>query len=308
MRVGLLYRGDETGWVWGSSMTTRGLSHAFASLGASVWRASIDVLTDWRQLSERQTDLLVLEGVSRSRVPTEVWESSVVKVHWWLSHLNHDLEELPTVGYDAVATNSHTGYEWLRSRMPSALVELAASEEHLGAKPIDALRDAAVYVGSYPHKSNDQMKRFFLAPLVAERLQIFGSGWSQSPYAAHARGVLPQDQLGAIYAGSLLCLGLTERRQMASGMINNRVFEALATGAHLIAEPFPALVDHSLGRFIHFATDEVEATRAVRKICDIRSCHDTRVAELKPIVEAEHTYRSRALTLIRLYSSLIRNQ
>ena len=84
---------------------------------------------------------------------------------------------------------------------------------------------------------------------------IYGNGWLQNlqyvdPSSGlplrplvekHYRGVLPLSDLSLVYKSVPVILGTTESLQESLGMINNRVFEALAAGATLIIPDFPAL-------------------------------------------------------------------
>jgi len=75
-------------------------------------------------------------------------------------------------------------------------------------------------------------------------LTIYGHNWASdenTDLVKHWRGVLPKDDIGLLYSNAKVVIGVTEDKQKMRGMINNRVFEVLSTGAPLISDHFDRL-------------------------------------------------------------------
>ena len=254
MRVGLLFDGDEDECIWGSAVTTFCLAEAFQALGHEPIRASISQMEDWAPFVAGGVDLLISEGVPEWQIPPEVWRRSSRRVFWWLSELYYNADALVRSGFDAVAANSALAVEVLQSAGCCAhRVDLAASPGIAGAVPSPFFDDFCVYLGSFnPNKTAAQFD-LLLRPASTRRLGIWGYGWTDSPFRAWHRGVLPLGQIGTLYRSTPVCLALTNERQKKWGMINNRIFEALAAGAIVISDAHAALAEHEMSIGVHFA-------------------------------------------------------
>ncbi|CAM9770713.1 unnamed protein product, partial [Sphacelaria rigidula] len=97
-------------------------------------------------------------------------------------------------------------------------------------------------------------------------LSIYGNGWDRSERAAEFmpfwRGILPQRNIAALYSGAKVVLATTEEKQRELGMVNNRVFEALACGAAVVTDAFPALTE-IFGDHVLYYRKPGEARRSV---------------------------------------------
>ena len=76
------------------------------------------------------------------------------------------------------------------------------------------------------------------------RLEVWGSAWDrfarEDEDYAHLvdccwKGLLPAGAIAELYGKAAVVLGTTETQQRRLGMVNNRVFEALASGARFVA-------------------------------------------------------------------------
>ena len=73
-------------------------------------------------------------------------------------------------------------------------------------------------------------------------LVVYGKGWESDPeFAPYCKGVLPMEDLADVYRASGVVLGATMDAQRDAGMVNNRVFEVMATGTAFISDHFEAL-------------------------------------------------------------------
>ena len=299
MRIGLLYSGDDESRIHGSAITTYYLKEAFKWLGHDVWRWSASFGSAVPRDLISTTNMVIAEGVYHSEIPLEIWLNCKCIVLWHLSKMFYDQDTLLSAPFHAVATNSRKVWQWLsNNRRPCAYIELAAPRNFTSAIPQDRYRALSVYLGCYPHKSEQQLA-LLLGPAASLDLAIWGYGWEASQYKKYHRGILPILDIGSLYKSVDVVLALTEERQKALGMINNRIYEALAAGATVISEQYPELANHELGEFIAFAASEEDI---VDLLIDIRNRRDfRRTKRVQQIVLERHSYDERAQRFLALY-------
>lgn len=303
IRVGFLHHGNDEE-VWGSVITTYYLEKAFQRLGCKTWRISVTMHQDYPKLLKENTDLIICEGVPEWQIPKGVWDTTDVKIFWWMSDLFYDLNTVSKSSFDAVATNS-TLWETLREKGKiSRRIDLAVDKDF--AKNITKKREYEcdfVYIGNYPHKSKEQMELLFKGAAKNGTLAIWGTGWDESPYSEFYKGVLPLDDIPAVYNSSRFALMLTEERQKSRGMINNRVYEVLGSGCCPICEEYPSLMTSDMGRFIHFVKTEEDIANLTK--LDGNSEFKQLKAEAQKYVTENHNYDIRANFFIELYKEVI---
>ena len=72
------------------------------------------------------------------------------------------------------------------------------------------------------------------------RLVVYGKAWDNIPeFKPYYRGVLKDGLLAEVYQNAFAVIGVTMDGQREAGMINNRVYEVLATGTPFISDHFP---------------------------------------------------------------------
>ncbi len=307
LRIGLLFMGDEREEIWGSAVTTLYLGEALSQRGARVWRASATADRDWQPLLQEPTDLIIAEGVPAECLPEGLWNRGTVIVFWSLSTLYYSQESLADVRFHGVATNSDAVLERLtRAGVAAKRINLAASATFSRANSQGACCPGCVYLGCYPHKSPRQMKLLF-EPASAFGLSLWGYGWENSPYSAYAKGPLPLRDIPLLYHSADLVLALTEESQKALGMINNRIYEALACGAVVLSDTHPTLEESDLGNSINFVGNKAEAERFLGEFYSDRrfadDCRD-RARHGRALVLGRHTYQERAADFYSFYQEL----
>jgi len=301
MRLGILYMGNESDRIWGGGVITHYLAEAFRGLGHEVWRASATAKSDLSSLPA--VDVLISEGVPRPMIPLAVRRKADRLVYWWLSQLFYDEDKIAQEHYDGIATNTHAAVPRLQARgLKACAIDLAASRGFAAAEPRDDYRTVATYLGNYPHKTQAQLEAM-LGPAQTFGLSVWGRGWEVSPFRACYRGILPLLDIGPLYRSAQAVMAVTESRQQQLGMINNRIFEALAAGAVVISSPHAFLSSHELGRFVHFAASpEVVSDVLARLSCD-GSLREL-AAEGQRCLLANHTYERRAEQFVRFFEEL----
>ena len=79
-------------------------------------------------------------------------------------------------------------------------------------------------------------------------LTLYGMGWDEMDEAtiqAANRGVLPRYEIAQAYSSAVVVLASTIEAQRVEGMINNRIFEAMACGALVLSDHSEALEEIS---------------------------------------------------------------
>ncbi len=310
MQVGLLFMGDEEEEIWGSAITTHYLAKAFSEVGHHTWRASATHESDWSNLPER-SDLVISEGVPADKIPKCVWQTTDCITFWWLSKLYYDETTISTAPFHAVATNASGLTTSLRRKnVPFSTIELAAPRIFAESCHKEEYQDVCTFLGTCENKCVEQLE-LLLRPAAEYGLSIWGYGWEDSPFAEFYRGPLPLFDVGRLYRSVQVVLAVTENRQKDLGMINNRIFEALAAGAIVISDPHPALKRHELGEFVHFA----DSLDSVRQLLDSLMTDSSRKEELKEqakkgqqAVLSRHTYHHRTDQFVHLYHDAIRSK
>jgi len=139
-------------------------------------------------------------------------------------------------------------------------------------------------------------------------LRIYGSGWSQLPqYSSYYHGTLPQDQLPVVYAESAAVLALTMDAQRDYGMVNNRVFEILASGVPIVTEEFEEVrkvVGEGMG--FYYDNEDVQNTLegAILGALDVTSDERrTRGQKQYANIVEEHSYENR----MKLFVAAVEN-
>lgn len=305
LKIGFLYGGNYTTLPWGSVITMYYLAKAFERLGHIVWLYSV---TDKNIIDKsliKGTNFIISEGVPHYQIPEEIWAATEVRIFWWLSNLFFDTKSIYNSEFTGIATNSSLCYLELRSAtIPMAKIDLCADESLALAKINKRLYwNECVYLGLFPHKTIGQMQLFFTS--ASYSLGIWGLGWDKSPYANYHRGILPFEEIGALYRSSDVAFLLTENRQKANGMINNRTFEIFAAGCPIISDKFEYLENSDFGEFISFADSAEEVDDCIKRIKRETDTFRSKCKRVQRLVLEKHNYSARAIQFYDFYTELI---
>ncbi|KAJ1446081.1 hypothetical protein M885DRAFT_625578 [Pelagophyceae sp. CCMP2097] len=331
-------RSSLHGWVAGSEITTRGLG---AALLADARVGSVEVFAPfaYRGFEAAPWDLLLTEGYSGTLLQlvrlARRLSPRVVVVHWCLDTFP-SLAVVAAVEADAFLTNSRLvergGFgaaaaalavprdardAWfgVADGRPRAFAALGVDASEMRA-PHNASRegDLVVYLGQ-PSRTKRLLAETLRAVRGVARLEIHGVAWDRFPeYADLAaccwRGPLASGEIAALYARAAVVLGTTEAEQRALRMVNNRPFEALASGGgRFVAVEERADGDagfSELARVLGAHGDVVHtpaaAAAAVRR-CLVEG-HDAAAARVH--VVTSHSYARRAETVLAFFEVLQR--
>lgn len=286
--------GLPTGRYWGDYHFGHSLAKALERRGISVriiYRPHRPFLA---RFSLRSGTDIVIRGPF-AHLP-RVWPW--VKSHLWLISTGE-------ITPNEVKADSH---------IFAASQQLADEQAALGRSATVLLQctDAAIFS---PHKARDDLatdvlfvgswRVNFHRPVVAAATEagfppvVWGHRW-RDKYPAHLfRGVLiPNDELGAHYASAKVVLNDHLPSMLSKGLVSNRVYDVLASGAALISD---ALAD--LGPDIPSA--QVASTAEQLKVAIPKALEDHEAGraarlELAEFIRTHHNFDQRAQEILRV--------
>lgn len=233
---------DGKGDIVGSDITTRHLQDA---LLRSPDIAKVERFSKYHTNNLFQAfDLVVIEGwaddVPRFISIVRGLNPKVVVLHWCLSAWNlHNVLQLEVDGY---LTNSKSLLGKLSQLHPTLYLPLGAPVVAPNTNVVKSqYAHRVVYLGqpAFHKKSN---LHTILAEARPYGLTIYGSkDWAYTEYRECYQGVLPPGDIQDLYQSVDIVLAVTVDSQKELGMINNRVYEALAAGAVVLTEHFSVL-------------------------------------------------------------------
>jgi hypothetical protein len=169
-----------------------------------------------------------------------------------LKVVNHAdlLDEFSRIPVDGFITNSRSAVTPLGRHRPAVYIPLAVEDDFGRVAPDPRYRADVVYLGSGGRgNKRPATTRRYLDGAKAFDFHLWGGCWDAAYWAPayrddpqantwhrYWRGLLPLDDIAALYSSAKIVLGYHEDSQRAWGMWNNRVFEALACGAFFICD------------------------------------------------------------------------
>lgn len=155
--------------------------------------------------------------------------------------------------------------------------------------PLGNERTGKGYAGSANHKGSAKERR------------VLGPFGGDDDFEWVSSFVTPT-QLNLWYNTRLITFGLTKEGQRQNGMVNNRVFETLASGTPLVLEAHPYVEDVLGFEYPYQTSSRQETIDLVQEIeANPESTLET-FAEYSKRVREEHKYTKRAETLVNALS------
>ena len=311
MNIGLHAQtiGSDNDLISGSEVTTLGLKHAFEKR-SDVSRVSRYGPGHYGCLDTIDLDFLIIEGWD----PSLPWFIQRVRTHhprvtvffWNLSLLA--IHHVLTLDVDGYFTNSDRAVPLLSGVAPTAFIMLAADPDEFRSDLYDArYAHNVVYLGLYhPGKSSVIIERM-LFEAIDQGLAIFGYGWDRHPILKQCyQGKLPLSDAALLYSSAKVVLGMTEKRQKVAGMINNRNFEAMASGAAFISDHYPGL-EKVMGNNILYARQSGDTRKLVTELLNDDLRRKALGDQARDLITRQHTYDDRVDRMIRFFRKHRRN-
>ncbi|GMH76674.1 hypothetical protein TrLO_g9464 [Triparma laevis f. longispina] len=304
------------GWVSGSEITTLGLGTSLSKFK----NVNVTYLSTFNYggLPEGGVDFLIVEGYigTLPRLISHLRHKNpnLIVTHWCLDTFP-TFPSILSLDVNFFLTNS----EYLSDDIlptygfNSYFLELASSTTQFNPnlKSEEYEHIDVVYVGQYaPTKTN-------LIPLLHETktyckqhnlaFKIYGNTWSLPSISSEIgslienyAGILPLNDLGKLYASVKVVLGSTEIKQEELGMVNNRVYEVLASGAHLLIplfEPLRPLQDFG----VSFYTTPGDVEKILNSLIKIQNIQAGGNVKGRKLILEKHSWDIRASEIMRIY-------
>ncbi len=301
--------------IVGSVMTTDGLR---AALTKRHDIESVDVFypSSYKGFLDSEWDLIVIEGwfssineflqLTRNRFP------AVKIVYFCLDPAYPPLSSLINFDIDGLLSNSEKLLELAKVALPKGAMLLAADSELM--RPIAEIERqyGAVYVGAgggmLAYKPG--LHRALLDALPFG-LRLHGSSWGHVEHlGAVWRGLLPRHDLAVAYASAHVVISFTIAAQAQLGMINNRVFEALACGAVLVSDHSEALASLLTNRgdrlldLVLFVNESHPVSHHIEHVLQHREHYEEVRRQARQFVLQRHTWAHRAVQLTSFYQEM----
>jgi hypothetical protein len=209
----------------------------------------------YANLFDHQWDLVVIEGwfpaINDFIQMVRIHNKRTLVMFFCLDPSYPGLDVVSALDLDGLLTNSRLVQSALQNVFPTQYVMLAA--DPLRMAPIPPVggnsphpRDwGAVYIGAgggmthYKHLLLDM-----LTSALPSGLRLHGSHWDEVPELRDVwQGPLARGGIAEAYSSAHVVLASTTDDQRVSGMINNRIFEALSCAGVVVSEHNPAVVD-----------------------------------------------------------------
>lgn len=289
------------GDIMGSDITTRHLQDA---LLRSPDVAEVERFSKYHTKHLfRAFDLVVIEGWADD-VPHFIsivrgLNPKVVILHWCLSAWN--LQHVLQLEVDGFLTNSKTLLVKLSQLHPTLYLPLGApivAPNNNAVKP--QYTHQVVYLGQPAFHKKSKLHAM-LAEARPYGLIIYGSkDWASTEFRECYRGVLPPGDIQDLYRAVNIVLAVTVDSQKELGMINNRVYEALAAGAVVLTDHFRVL-EETFGSSLLYHRQKGDTERILSQFRSIIPSKRMRLRAA--LVSLSHSYDERVKRLLRFLRS-----
>jgi hypothetical protein len=293
----------DDGVIAGSEVTTFGLMKALEGR-SGVFRVTRYGPGNYGNLDKDDLDLLVIEGWNPA-LPNFIRRirnnHSRIKILFWnLSFFG--IREIVKLDVDGYLTNSKKLVQVLESIAPTRFVMLAANpKDFRPLEPEQKYLHNVAYLGMFHRAKSHKFIERILYEALEYGLVIYGTGWDQHPVLKDSwRGILPFGDIPKLYSSAKIVLGITEDRQRAAGMINNRVFEALSCGACFLSEYYPALED-VFGDTILYSRKNGDTIKYIEKLLGDASCRKNLGTKGRELILSHHKYEHRMEEILNFF-------
>lgn len=226
---------------------------------------------------------------------------------WIINPLNFLITRLIR-RYQGVFCASHILAEQLGQADVNADFLLQATEIewfHPDKRPPDAKRIPILFVGGYAERA--RRETVLDAIDAGFEVEVWGPGWD---------GIIPKkmwhgkhlsyDELAAKYACADIILNAHMNGMAKQGIMNNRTFDGIASGAVVISDKVVGFEDLRLPELVQ-VTSKDELANALRQTLDAGSpSHETRLARHQKMLE-HHSFDASASQLIKAAETVLRS-
>lgn len=213
---------------WGDYHFARAMQRALSGMGHEV---VVQILPEWDDDSDRDSDVTIhLMGLSRYKA-----KKGPLNVLWLISHPDK-ISSINFSQYDLVFAASRPLAKKLKSLLGVPVVELLqfADTYHMFPDYTAELEHELTFVGN----SRGEKRKIIKDILPCEyNLKIWGGGWEAFLPEGYVEGTyFPYSQLRRLYSSSLIVLNDHWEDMRRWGLVNNRIFDALACKGFVVSD------------------------------------------------------------------------
>ena len=235
LHVGITVTREDPSAGWGDWYTAHELGSEFERLGWTV--AYLERYEDrWYDVpASLDVVVVLLDAFDIHRLAP-----GVVTIAWCRNWIQRWIERPWFEDFDLVFAGSRLAQAEVEqaTSVSARVMPLATNPERFA--PRDADPDVAVEVAFVGNLWGEERAVARALPDVAarhRRVGVWGRGWTDHPSAAdYARGEAPYPQVPLIYASADLVIDDTATPTKPWGLVNGRVFDALAAGTVVITD------------------------------------------------------------------------
>lgn len=285
---------DRSQTNWGDTYFAESLARAMIRRGHAC---RIDYLNEWGR-EDLDIDVVIhLKGLSEYHP-----KPYNMNILWMLNHPSrHTAEELSR--YDAVLVASTTHADRLKDELPVPVYAFlqATDDEHFRPLPEKKCFDL-VFVGN-----NRGVGRLKMRQIIADllpttySLAVWGDGWAGLlPEGVWQGKFVPWEELPRVYAQGRVVLNDHQPEMRESGFINNRTYDAIASGALVLSDYVQGMEDVLPVRFY---TNPADLRRALKELLKNRNKTEKAASALREKVLASFTFDHRVAELLDIVES-----
>ena len=259
----------------------------------------IHYLNEWGE-DDRDIDVVVhLKGLSEYHP-----KPYNINIMWMLNHPTlHTTEELSR--YDAVLVASLPHARKLEREVKARIIPFlqATDPEHFRTYPIERKMFDLLFVGNNTGTDRLSMRQVIADLLpTPHRLAVWGKGWKgKLPQGVLQGEFMPWEELPKAYNLARIVLNDHQSEMREHGFINNRTFDAIASGAIVVSDAVNGM-EQLLSVYTY--RDRKSLHRLVDRILKNPRESKRRFNDLKKIVLREFTFEKRVQELTGLVRRL----
>lgn len=219
--------------AWGDYHFAKAMQKALSRIGHNV---AIQILPEWNDESDKDSDVTIhLMGLSRYNV-----KKGPLNVLWIISHP----DKIPRIDfsqYDLILAASRPLTEKLNRYQGVPAMELLQFADTYNMFPnhVDGQKHELLFVGN----SRGENRKIIKDLIPSEHsLNIWGGGWEAFLPPGYLKGTyFPYSRLRQLYSSSTIVLNDHWEDMRKWGIVNNRIFDALACKAFIVSDTNPEI-------------------------------------------------------------------
>lgn len=294
--------------VVGSVMTTSGILAALVKR-PEIASCSIFYPFYYDDFFEKNWSLVIIEGwyptihnfiqLTRNNFP------KAYILYYCLDPSYPNLNIVTSLDVDGYLTNSIILNEYFEKELlyPSQLTLLGADPDVMRPIKNTTRNYGAVYVGAGGNMVHHKKRLLeMLENVKSYGLLLYGSSWDEVPSMKDIwKGLLPLKMLAEAYSTGHVVIASTIDSQSKYGMINNRIFEALACGSVIVTDYSESLHNLVGDDIIYFTYNHTDIKLLMDYVLSHPEEAESRRQHARELILNHHTWDHRAVQIMDFY-------